>query len=108
MKPENLLLDEHINVKIGIMEFLDRIDRHKSASFSLSLSLSPIPADFGLSNVMADGDFLKTSCGSPNYAAPEVISGKHYAGQEVDLWSCGVILFVMLTGRYGVATFSLI
>jgi serine/threonine protein kinase len=33
-------------------------------------------ADFGLSNVMRDGDFLKTSCGSPNYAAPEVISGK--------------------------------
>jgi serine/threonine protein kinase len=46
----SLLLDEHLNVKI---------------------------ADFGLSNVMRDGDFLKTSCGSPNYAAPEVISGKY-------------------------------
>jgi carbon catabolite-derepressing protein kinase len=45
----SLLLDEQLNVKI---------------------------ADFGLSNVMRDGDFLKTSCGSPNYAAPEVISGK--------------------------------
>jgi serine/threonine protein kinase len=33
-------------------------------------------ADFGLSTMMQDGDFLKTSCGSPNYAAPEVISGK--------------------------------
>ena len=33
--------------------------------------------DFGLSNLMTDGDFLKTSCGSPNYAAPEVISGKY-------------------------------
>lgn len=40
-------------------------------------------ADFGLSNVMRDGRFLKTSCGSPNYAAPEVISGKLYAGPEV-------------------------
>ncbi|GAB9468808.1 hypothetical protein Gpo141_00006115 [Globisporangium polare] len=48
LKPENLLLDADNNVKI---------------------------ADFGLSNVMEDGDFLRTSCGSPNYAAPEVISG---------------------------------
>ncbi|KNC73115.1 hypothetical protein SARC_14327, partial [Sphaeroforma arctica JP610] len=46
LKPENLLLDTNNNVKI---------------------------ADFGLSNIMTDGDFLKTSCGSPNYAAPEVL-----------------------------------
>ena len=56
-------------------------------------------ADFGLSNIMTDGNFLKTSCGSPNYAAPEVISGKLYAGPEVDVWSCGVILYVLLCGR---------
>ncbi|POR38423.1 Carbon catabolite-derepressing protein kinase [Tolypocladium paradoxum] len=72
LKPENLLLDEHLNVKI---------------------------ADFGLSNIMTDGNFLKTSCGSPNYAAPEVIGGKLYAGPEVDVWSCGVILYVLLVGR---------
>lgn len=72
LKPENLLLDEHLNVKI---------------------------ADFGLSNIMTDGNFLKTSCGSPNYAAPEVISGKLYAGPEVDVWSSGVILYVMLCRR---------
>jgi len=68
---ENLLLDERNNVKI---------------------------ADFGLSNIMTDGDFLRTSCGSPNYAAPEVISGKLYAGPEVDVWSCGVILYALLCG----------
>lgn len=72
LKPENLLLDSNANVKI---------------------------ADFGLSNIMKDGDFLKTSCGSPNYAAPEVISGQLYAGPEVDVWSCGVILFALLCAR---------
>ncbi|GFO05033.1 non-specific serine/threonine protein kinase [Plakobranchus ocellatus] len=71
LKPENLLLDSNNNVKI---------------------------ADFGLSNMMTDGEFLRTSCGSPNYAAPEVISGKLYAGPEVDIWSCGVILYALLCG----------
>ncbi|XP_064604146.1 5'-AMP-activated protein kinase catalytic subunit alpha-2-like isoform X1 [Liolophura sinensis] len=71
LKPENLLLDSNLNVKI---------------------------ADFGLSNMMQDGEFLRTSCGSPNYAAPEVISGKLYAGPEVDIWSAGVILYALLCG----------
>lgn len=63
----------------------------------------PVPdvkvIDFGLSNVMTDGDFLRTSCGSPCYACPEVISAKVYAGPEVDVWSIGVILYLMLAGR---------
>ena len=40
-------------------------------------------ADFGLSNLMKDGEFLSTSCGSPNYAAPEMVLGKLYAGQSL-------------------------
>ncbi|KAI9383483.1 hypothetical protein POPTR_013G090800v4 [Populus trichocarpa] len=71
LKPENLLLDSKHNVKI---------------------------ADFGLSNIMQDGHFLKTNCGSYNYAAPEVLARKLYAGPEVDIWSCGVILYALLCG----------
>lgn len=54
-------------------------------------------ADFGLSNFMKDGHFLKTSCGSLHYAPPEIIQSKPYTGVEVDTWSCGVILYAMLT-----------
>lgn len=71
LKPENLLLDQNLNVKI---------------------------ADFGLSNMMMDGEFLRTSCGSPSYASPEIISGRLYAGPEIDIWSCGVILYALLCG----------
>ena len=73
LKPENLLLDSKNNVKI---------------------------ADFGLSNVMRDGHFLKTSCGSPNYAVIHRGSyfRKLYSGPEVDVWSCGVIMYALLCG----------
>lgn len=47
---------------------------------------------------MKDGKLLKTSCGSLNYAAPEIIGNRQYEGTAVDIWSCGVILYSMLTG----------
>lgn len=72
LKPENLLFDQNMKMKIG---------------------------DFGLCNIMKDGSSLKTSCGSPNYAAPEVISATLYDGRQVDIWSCGVILYAMLSGQ---------
>ena len=55
-------------------------------------------ADFGLSNKIKDGESLLTSCGSPNYAAPEVIDGTPYDAMQADVWSCGVILYSLLVG----------
>jgi 5'-AMP-activated protein kinase catalytic alpha subunit len=71
LKPENLLLDHNKNIKI---------------------------VDFGLSNTYSQGELLKTACGSPCYAAPEMIAGKKYAGSNVDIWSCGVIMFALICG----------
>lgn len=71
LKPENLLLDRNNNIKI---------------------------VDFGLSNQYRPGQKLKTACGSPCYAAPEMVAGKKYDCLSVDIWSCGIILFAMLCG----------
>jgi serine/threonine protein kinase len=72
LKPENLLLDSDKNIKIG---------------------------DFGMAALMRRGALLGTSCGSPHYASPEVVTGKQYSGMTADVWSCGVILYALLTGK---------
>ena len=71
LKPENLLLDQDKNLKI---------------------------VDFGLSNMYTPGNMLKTACGSPCYAAPEMIAGKRYHGLKSDIWSSGVVLYAMVCG----------
>uniref|UniRef100_A0A1A9X5L2 non-specific serine/threonine protein kinase n=1 Tax=Glossina brevipalpis TaxID=37001 RepID=A0A1A9X5L2_9MUSC len=68
---ENLLLDNNMNIKI---------------------------ADFGFSNHFKKGELLATWCGSPPYAAPEVFEGKQYTGPEIDIWSLGVVLYVLVCG----------
>ncbi|KAJ3100883.1 Serine/threonine-protein kinase par-1 [Phlyctochytrium planicorne] len=71
LKAENLLLDANLDIKI---------------------------ADFGFSNYYDPDSKLDTFCGSPPYAAPELFQGRRYTGPEVDVWSLGVILYVLTTG----------
>lgn len=71
LKPENILMDRNRNVKI---------------------------VDFGMAALQPANKWLYTSCGSPHYASPEVIRGQNYRGDKADIWSCGVILYAMLTG----------
>ena len=54
--------------------------------------------DFGLSNFFNGENLLKTPCGSPCYASPEMVSGKKYNGFYIDIWSTGIILYAMLCG----------
>ncbi|XP_043720196.1 CBL-interacting protein kinase 32 [Telopea speciosissima] len=74
LKPENLLLDAYGNLKVS--------------DFGLS----------ALSQQVRDDGLLHTTCGTPNYVAPEVLNDRGYDGATADLWSCGVILFVLLAG----------
>ncbi|KYN02334.1 PREDICTED: maternal embryonic leucine zipper kinase-like [Cyphomyrmex costatus] len=73
LKPENVLLDKNENLKL---------------------------IDFGLcaKPKMGIQSHLYTSCGSPTYAAPELIMGKKYLGSEIDIWSMGVLLYALLCG----------
>jgi len=55
-------------------------------------------ADFGLSKIFGSGEKLETSCGTPDYVAPEVITAEGSYDKSVDMWSCGVITYVLLCG----------
>ena len=55
--------------------------------------------DFGLSNLFAPTSHLKTFCGSLYFAAPELLQAKAYTGPEVDIWSFGIVLYVLVCGK---------
>ncbi|NXC40169.1 SIK2 kinase, partial [Penelope pileata] len=54
--------------------------------------------DFGFGNFYKSGEPLTTWCGSPPYAAPEVFEGQQYEGPQLDIWSMGVVLYVLVCG----------
>ncbi|KAH6682402.1 protein kinase [Plectosphaerella plurivora] len=55
--------------------------------------------DFGLSNLFAPRSYLKTFCGSLYFAAPELLQARAYTGPEVDVWSFGIVLYVLVCGK---------
>lgn len=55
--------------------------------------------DFGLSNLFSPKNYLKTFCGSLYFAAPELLQAKQYTGPEVDVWSFGIVLYVLVCGK---------
>ncbi|SBS86604.1 serine/threonine protein kinase KIN, putative (KIN) [Plasmodium ovale curtisi] len=72
LKPENILLDYNNNVKL---------------------------IDFGLSTIYKKNSLLTTSCGSPFYTSPEILLGNKYHAELTDVWSLGVILFLLLNRK---------
>jgi Protein kinase domain len=56
--------------------------------------------DFGLSTIVVPGNLRSTFCGTPKFASPEMILGTNYFGPSVDVWSCGVVLYRMLTSKF--------
>ncbi|KAL9597545.1 MAG: hypothetical protein Q9179_004232 [Wetmoreana sp. 5 TL-2023] len=105
LKLENLLLDRNKNIIITDFGFANTFNPQDQLDDEIEYNLTN--RDFvkrrGLEQVQADGkrrgDLMQTSCGSPCYAAPElVVTDSLYTGRKVDVWSCGVILYAMLAG----------
>ena len=72
LKPSNILITKFPNIKLS---------------------------DFGLSGIMGNENLMSTQCGTFLFAAPECFAGHNYNGVAADIWSSGVLLFTMLTGK---------
>ncbi|QSZ37604.1 hypothetical protein DSL72_008703 [Monilinia vaccinii-corymbosi] len=105
LKLENLLLDRNRNIIITDFGFANTFNPDDELGDEIEYNLSSreyvkrMELDKVLPNGSRRGDLMQTSCGSPCYAAPElVVSDSLYTGRKVDVWSCGVILYAMLAG----------
>jgi protein-serine/threonine kinase len=97
LKLENLLLDRNKNIIITDFGFANTFDPNDELGEEIEYRLGDKDyiRSLGLegSDAARRGDLMQTSCGSPCYAAPElVVSDSLYTGRKVDVWSCGVIL----------------
>jgi protein-serine/threonine kinase len=102
LKLENLLLDRNKNIIITDFGFANTFDPNDELSEEIEYRLGDKDyiRSLGLEGTDAArrGDLMQTSCGSPCYAAPElVVSDSLYTGRKVDVWSCGVILVSLQT-----------
>jgi serine/threonine protein kinase KIN1/2 len=90
-----------IRLCIEVLHSCDGIDivDLKIENILISKSGSIKIIDFGLSNLYSSRSLLTTYCGSLYFAAPELLNAKAYTGPEVDLWSFGVVLYVLLCGK---------
>ncbi|CZR54992.1 related to serine/threonine-protein kinase KIN4 [Phialocephala subalpina] len=105
LKLENLLLDRNRNIIITDFGFANTFNPDDELGDEIEYNLSSrdfvkrMELDKILEGGHRRGDLMQTSCGSPCYAAPElVVSDSLYTGRKVDVWSCGVILYAMLAG----------
>ncbi|PWY92029.1 kinase-like protein [Aspergillus heteromorphus CBS 117.55] len=105
LKLENLLLDRNRNIIITDFGFANTFDPIDELGDEIEYNLTNkdfvkrMRLDKPNSKGLRRGDLMQTSCGSPCYAAPElVVSDSLYTGRKVDVWSCGVILYAMLAG----------
>ncbi|KFX88773.1 hypothetical protein V490_07416 [Pseudogymnoascus sp. VKM F-3557] len=105
LKLENLLLDRNRNIIITDFGFANTFNPVDELGEEVEYGLSSrdyvrrMELDRILPGGFRRGDLMQTSCGSPCYAAPElVVSDSLYTGRKVDVWSCGVILYAMLAG----------
>ncbi|PIG83178.1 serine/threonine protein kinase (Kin4) [Aspergillus arachidicola] len=105
LKLENLLLDRNRNIIITDFGFANTFDPVDELGEEIEYNLTNkefvkrMRLDKPNAKGLRRGDLMQTSCGSPCYAAPElVVSDSLYTGRKVDVWSCGVILYAMLAG----------
>jgi calcium/calmodulin-dependent protein kinase I len=56
-------------------------------------------SDFGFARFLQSDELANTRCGTPGYVAPEIVMGNPYKGEPSDFWSCGVVLYIMLSGE---------